>query len=155
MGGQCAEPGIILYDYLGAGEADTAIDISIYPTPGYAVEVLNLHCQSLGDPTLKDSINVYAVGVSAIGEARGSGSALFNLYPVPFRERLYIRSMDKTQETGTVEIYDLTGQRMRTIRFKRETYWDGTDDKGTFLPNSSPLPGAPIVLMQKMPLTAW
>jgi hypothetical protein len=67
-GGGCAEPGIILYDHLEAGEIDTFVKISVWPTPGYAVEVLNLHIQSVAEPPLRDSINVYAVGEASIEE---------------------------------------------------------------------------------------
>lgn len=67
-GGGCAEPGIVLYDYLNIGEIDSFVKISVWPTPGYAVEILNLHVQSVAEPTLLDSINVYAVSEASIEE---------------------------------------------------------------------------------------
>lgn len=75
-GGGCAEPGIILYDYLTVGTIDSFVKISVWPTSGYAVEILNLHIQSVAEPTLRDSINVYAVGEASIKEKNTNIHAL-------------------------------------------------------------------------------
>ena len=60
-GGLCTWPGVIIHEYLGVGEADTLIDIQVYPSQDSGMDVLNLHVQSVFNPGLKDSITVYAV----------------------------------------------------------------------------------------------
>lgn len=60
-GGLCTWPGVIIYEYLDVGEADSLIDIKVFPSPDSGMEVLNLHVQSVFNPSLKDSITVYAV----------------------------------------------------------------------------------------------
>lgn len=60
-GGLCTWPGIIVYEYLDVGGVDSLIDIQVFPTSDSGMEVLNLHVQSVFEPSLVDSITVYAV----------------------------------------------------------------------------------------------
>jgi hypothetical protein len=72
-GGGCAEPGDILFDYLQVGAVDSLVKISVWPTSGYAVEILNLLVRSVAQPALRDSINVYAVSEASIEETEVPG----------------------------------------------------------------------------------
>ncbi len=132
VGGRCAEPGIPLYDYLDSGAVDTTIDVAVYPKPSSATEIINLFCQSIGDPTLKDSINIYVVGVQAVQEKeKDNENIILNLYPVPFKNRLIIGST----QPGQIEIFDVTGKRIKAFEIKKEALWDGTDIFGKTLPS--------------------
>jgi hypothetical protein len=126
--GMCAEPGIILYDYLDVGEFDTTIHVTIYPdTSQPGTEILNLHVASIGDPSLRDSINVYGVVASMIEEdtkMSKSMSHILKAYPNPFRNHLvihyalctkhYAQKDDKVPSpyllVPTIRIYDVTGR---------------------------------------------
>ncbi|KPJ73164.1 hypothetical protein AMJ52_04170 [candidate division TA06 bacterium DG_78] len=59
-GGFCGPPSI-RYVYLDVGEVDTTISIDVFITPDSGMEVINLHVQSVFEPSLMDSITVFAV----------------------------------------------------------------------------------------------
>jgi hypothetical protein len=60
-GGLCTVPGYMIYEYLGVDEMDTTVHVEVYPTQDSGVAIYNLHVQSIFEPTLKDSITVFAV----------------------------------------------------------------------------------------------
>jgi|GEM_PF-878100 len=143
VGDSYAEPGVILYDYLDVAEVDTAIRISVYSTTGIAVEILNLHVQSVGDLILQDSINVYAWGVDAIEEAKKQclDREFLTACPSPFREKTDIRFQILDDSNTKMAIYDITGRLVKDFNLQsaipnvQSTFsWDGTDDYGHRLP---------------------
>ena len=116
-GGGCAEPGIILYDYLNPGEIDSFVKISVWPTPGYAVEILNLHVQSVAEPTLLDSINVYAVGEASI-EEKGTDIHIpqrIRVNPNPLARICTVKYRLYQKSTVQVSILDAYGRVIRQI----------------------------------------
>jgi hypothetical protein len=111
-GGACAEPGIILYDYLEVGAVDSFVKISVWPTPGYAVEILNLHVQSVGEPTLMDSINVYAVGEASIEEKNADIHKPQHIlvYPNPVAKLCAVRYRLYQKTTVRVSLFTAYGR---------------------------------------------
>lgn len=101
-GGQCAEPGIILYDYLTPGAVDTGIDISVYTATGvWGTEIINLKVWSLRNPNLKDSINVYAAMEQGICEGRLTNLPFkFEVHPNPFNKYLMIKFQIPNSNVG-------------------------------------------------------
>ena len=60
--GTCVLPGTIRTGYLDVGESDSiSIHVLVGPSSDSGMEVINMHVQSVFNPSLKDSINVYAV----------------------------------------------------------------------------------------------
>lgn len=144
IGALCAEPGVILYDYLDVGEADSTIKIEVFPTPGFATEILNLHVQSIGNPSLQDSINVYAIGINAIqeNEYQSLRNISLTIYPNPFDRKTDIRySIGHGAESIELTIFDISGRLIKQFpRFTPDALhpthvsWDGTDDQGLAIP---------------------
>lgn len=147
IGALCGEPGDILYDYLDVGEVDSTIKIQVYPAQGLATEILNLHVQSIGNPSLQDSINVYAVGVNGIEEGKqiNLDNPRITVYPNPFSNftdiRYKICDMGYEIKNITLRIYNATGRLVKDLS-RSSTYalhpthilWDGTDDRGVAVP---------------------
>lgn len=153
IGALCAEPGVILYDYLDVGESDSTIKVQVFPTPGSATEILNLYVQSIGNPSLQDSINVYAVGINAIQEYeyRSLRNITVTVNPNPFSSFTDIRyepappggarSGITDNRRTDLKIYDATGRLIKQFpRFTPDVLhpthisWDGTDDRGLAVP---------------------
>jgi hypothetical protein len=111
-GGSCAEPGIILYDYLEVGAIDSFVKISVWPTPGYAIETLNLHIQSVAEPTLMDSINVYAVGEASIEEKNTNihGPRHITIHPNPVTRLCAVRYRLHEKTTVRVSLFTACGR---------------------------------------------
>ncbi len=144
-GGLCAVPGIILYDYLGAGQVDTNIDVTVYPGSNYGIEVLNLKVHSVGDPDLKDSISVIVKKVSAIEDAGESvvSHGQMGAFPNPF-SKLTTVNFDVAQNAERIllNIYNATGGLVKSfsvpssgIGHQASVRWDGTDQSNRSLPN--------------------
>ena len=53
-------------------------------------------------------------------------------YPNPFSLGTWFEIQDETtRETGTIEIYNIKGQKLKTLDLERDgEYWDGTDSQG-------------------------
>jgi hypothetical protein len=159
IGAVCAEPGVILYDYLDVGESDSTIKVQVFPTPGFATEILNLHVQSVGNPSLQDSINVYAVGINAIqeNEHQSLRHITVTVNPNPFSRKTDIRyepappggarpgipkEVDSRQKSVvSMKIYDATGRLIKQFpRFTPDALhpthisWDGSDDRDLAVP---------------------
>ncbi|MGB3341751.1 MAG: T9SS type A sorting domain-containing protein [bacterium] len=119
-GGACAEPGIILYDYLEVGAIDTFVKISVWPTSGYAVEILNLHIQSVAEPTLRDSINVYAVGEASIEEKNANihGPQHITVKPNPVTRVCAVK----------YQLYQKTTVRMSLLTAYGKVVWQTIDE---------------------------
>jgi len=156
VGGLCAPPGVILYDYLLAGEIDTNIDVGVYPGPNYGIEVLNLHVSSVGNPDLKDSINVIVKKELAIEETRKPDTERIRLeaFPNPFLRNLTIKfqvpnpndftPFDSKHQTGqanpksqiSLNIYDTSGRLVKNFSLATcycSVVWDGTDSSGNIM----------------------
>lgn len=143
-GGQCAEPGIILYDYLTPGAVDTGIDISIYTTPNvWGTEVINLKVWSIHNPDLRDSINVYAAMEQGIqGEKLISQPFKFEVQPNPFRDQCLIKLQNPNKSAVrnpkseiSLIIYDISGRVVKSFIpvsgiLNRESciIWSGDDN---------------------------
>ncbi len=143
-GGQCAEPGIILYDYLTPGAVDTGIDISIYTAAGiWGTETVNLLVWSLHNPNLRDSINVYAAMEQAVDEKKTE--ELFNkvnLYPNPFTNHCVIKFQVSNGNIGQgliLAIYDVSGRVVKSFNHLADSpfsqiIWYGDDDNHRKVP---------------------
>ncbi|MEO0126419.1 MAG: T9SS type A sorting domain-containing protein [candidate division WOR-3 bacterium] len=123
-GGQCAEPGIILYDYLTPGAVDTGIDISIYTTPNvWGTEVINLKVWSIHNQNLRDSINVYAAMEQGIhGGKPISQPFKFEVYPNPFSDQCLIKFQNPNKSAFrnpkseiSLIIYDISGRVVKSF----------------------------------------
>ena len=145
--GLCVEPGAIIYDYLDVGEVDTEITVDVYPTADSGMEVLNLHVQSLAAPSLKDSINVYAVyGTSGPSVEEHTGTTYFHpmlqINPNPFSEKTEITySVGRSAKSAKMKIYDVTGRLIKNLALHTPysllptaVSWNGTDNSGQKLP---------------------
>jgi len=157
-GGQCAEPGIILYDYLTPGAVDTGIDISVYTAQNvWGTEKINLLVWSLRNPGLRDSINVYAAMEQGAREDKGREIERVNLEvcPNPFKNRLDIRYEipDKRYKMTSeyisdisfripfnLKIYDASGRLVKQFNDLtnyqfNEIVWSGDDEFGNIVPD--------------------
>ncbi|MBM3315045.1 hypothetical protein FJY71_04285 [candidate division WOR-3 bacterium] len=67
-GFSCAEPGVLLYDTLAVGGADTAIHVTVYTDTTQGAEVVSLRVRSLGEPSLAESIPTHTVVGAGIEE---------------------------------------------------------------------------------------
>jgi len=146
VGGVCVEPGIIMYDSLDAGEMDTSIIVHVYTADSAGTEVVNLRVASMGNPTLRDSINVYVTAPPGIEEnwSKGIQNPILQIYPNPFRQvtDIILQITDKNPgSTVSLKIYDATGRLIKD--FSRTTrsalrptliIWDGRDDSGNTVP---------------------
>jgi hypothetical protein len=145
--GVCVEPGTVLYDYLNVGQADSLIDIIVYPTPGYAVEILNLHVQSIGNPSLKDSINVHATGTNAVEETEKIDDMKIKdpkltICPNPFSKLTNISfGIGYAAKGIEIMIYGATGRLIKNFSIPAvpslllvKVIWDGTDNFGKIIP---------------------
>ncbi len=151
-GGQCAEPGIILYDYLAPGSVDSGIDISVYPASGaWGTEKINLCVWSLNNSNLRDSINVYAAMEQGISEEHHDYGNLKELfaYPNPFRKAVNLKFQIPNTKSQTnpnfqslnskLKIYDATGRLVKkwdyqTKRLSDQIVWSGYDSNGHQVP---------------------
>jgi hypothetical protein len=144
-GGLCAVPGIILYDYLTAGQVDTNIDVTVYPGSNYGVEVLNLKVHSVGNPVLEDSISVIVEKVSAIEEADEINvrHGQMRAFPNPFSQLTTVNfDVAQNAERILLNIYDAVGGLVKSfsmpssvIGHQASVRWDGTDQINRSLPN--------------------
>lgn len=144
--GLCSEPGIPLYDHLAPGLADSAIDIQIFPSLGYGVEKVNLHVQSLNNSSLKDSINVYAIGTNANEEDQATADLKnqnrgWTVSPNPFFRFVKIGFMKKDAvPVSEIVVYDARGRRIKNLITSGrqgqqiQLVWNGTDNDGRQIP---------------------
>jgi hypothetical protein len=150
VGGLCALPGVVLYDYLNAGEVDTTIDVSVFPGSNYGIEVLNLKVNSVGDPNLKDSISLIVQKELAVEEEQKSKFERVRLRtcPNPFTKKIDIRYVKQDiryrTEDFSLRVYDISGRLVRDLTnnlassvLHRATAvsWDGTDYSSRELPS--------------------
>lgn len=145
-GGLCAEPGVILTVALDAGQSDSEIDVQVFFDSGPDTAFLNHHVQSLGNPSLMDSINLYAISEMSVAEQNDFAveNAALSVYPNPFSKLAQIRC--EIQDAGygiqdfSLHIYDVTGRVVKS--FDAMPYapgslhfsWDGTDMNGVAVP---------------------
>ncbi|MGB3480454.1 MAG: T9SS type A sorting domain-containing protein [bacterium] len=141
IGGVCVEPGVITHDTLDAGEIDTSIVVHVYTADSAGTEVVNLRVASIGDPSLRDSINVYVTVQAGIEDYENNTiqSSIIQIYPNPFREKTEIRwqiADDRIQ----LKIYDVTGGLVKNFLLPTaysllpSVLWDACDDLGNTVP---------------------
>ncbi|MCX7994158.1 MAG: T9SS type A sorting domain-containing protein [candidate division WOR-3 bacterium] len=141
-GGQCAEPGIILYSYLTPGAIDSGIDVSIYPATGvWGTEVVNLKVRSVRSPNLRDSITVIAAMEQGVFIYKTKDPIYkFELYPIPFNNYLVIKfRMPDLRLQPSIKIFDSKGQLIKrfdniTSNQSSEIVWRGDDHSGKPVP---------------------
>jgi len=149
IGGVCVEPGVITHDTLDAGEIDTSIVVHVYTADSAGTEVVNLRVASMGNPTLRDSINVYVTAPPGIEEnwSKGIQSPILQIYPNPFSKNLIIRytihDTGFTEENFFLVICDVSGRIVRDLtnnlascilHHASKISWDGHDDSGNTVP---------------------
>jgi hypothetical protein len=140
VGGNCGVPGMILYDHLNAGAADSNIDVQVFLNPNYGIETINLKVNSVGDPGTHDSVNVHVKKEVNIRENRnaimpGAGTIRFEAFPNPFSEFVNIRVSPGIREPAvSLCVLDCTGRQVRDLSNKIPLQgdamitWDGTDN---------------------------
>jgi len=139
------EPGVIMYDTLAAGEIKEDIDIKVYTDTIEGTEIVNLRVASMGDPSLRDSINVYVTVAAGIEEREDKGiqNSMLQVYPNPFSKNLIIRytihDTGFTEENFFLVICDVSGRIVRDLtnnlascilHHASKISWDGTDEHG-------------------------
>ena len=143
-GGMCAEPGVILIVALDAGQTDSLIDVQVFFTSGPDTAFLNHHVQSQGNPSLMDSINLYAISEMSVEEQNDFTvkNAALSVYPNPF-SKLTAISFDvvsRQYAVGSIQIYDVTGRVVKSFGSlpyapsPMQFSWDGTDMHGVTVP---------------------
>ncbi len=83
VGGQCVEPGNLVYDTLPAGVADTAIKVTVYTNTTEGEEVVSLRVRSMGDSALAESIATHTIVGTGIEEGVLLGAPDVHLRVVP------------------------------------------------------------------------
>ncbi|KPJ72851.1 hypothetical protein AMJ52_04955 [candidate division TA06 bacterium DG_78] len=131
------------YDTLAAGEVNASIDMDVNTSDTEGTLIANLRVASLGNPGLRDSINLYTNVGLGIEEGyenlhTQTESPVFHVYPNPFIKNLDINYEIRLQtENVTIQIYDCSGklikQFIQPISVKHVT-WDATDDRGRTVP---------------------
>jgi hypothetical protein len=145
-GGGCGLPGVILYDYLLAGEVDSNIYIEVYPDSHYGTEFLQLYVNSVNNTGLYASINVYVIKATGIEENRkciSTNEIDIRLHPNPFSGLMNIQyDTDQSTESVELRIYDTTGRLIKEFsRFTAAALqptlitWDGRDNAGKEVSN--------------------
>jgi len=148
--GEWANPGTILSEYLGIWGADTAIYVRVDPSTGPGTEKLNLHVQSMTNPDLSDSINIYVISNAAIKEypiALGKKSVL-QVYPNPFTGltdiTFYVSGLRYEGEALSLRIYNSYGGMVKQFENlsneNAEVFhliWHGDDESGSTLPSGT------------------
>ncbi|GAH09684.1 unnamed protein product, partial [marine sediment metagenome] len=101
-------PGVLIYDTLAAGEVNTSIDMDVSTTSTEGTMVVNLRVASMGDPGLRDSINLYTQVGSGIEEEYDiiiakSQFPMLHIYPNPFYKTTKIM-FEFGQENNIVDL---------------------------------------------------
>ncbi len=108
--------------YIGAGQSETAV-FSFAAGNNLDELISNAYMSMVMYPNY--------TGVSAQGELPKEHSILSN-YPNPFNGSTVITASGTGGDNPAVEIYDITGRLVRTVRLDRErkAIWDGKDERG-------------------------
>jgi hypothetical protein len=144
--GEWANPGAILSEYLGIWGADTAIYVRVDPSTGPGTEKLNLHVQSMTNPALSDSINIYVISNAGIKEypiAPGKKPVL-QVYPNPFTGltdiTFHVSGLRYEGEALSLRIYNSYGGMVKKFEnLSNENaevshiIWYGDDESGSTL----------------------
>ena len=135
------DPGVIMYDTLAAGEWTEDIDVKVYTNTTEGTEVVNLRVASMGNPNLRDSINVYVTVAAGIeeNECNETKHPIFQLFPNPFTKEMNIRYQVNVNSDIILKIYDVSGNLIKQLDFvntrqQESVAWDGTDDHGIDAP---------------------
>jgi len=119
VGGQCVEPGNLVYDTLPAGATDTAIKVTVYTNTTEGEEVVSLRARSMGNPALAESAATHTIVGAAVGEsvrpvAPGSG---FRVTPTLVNRQTGASVTFSTpgQTSSRVTLYDAGGRLVQTV----------------------------------------
>lgn len=137
VGGSCGEPGIILYDPMNPGASDSSIHVMFFlnATPG--TEIANLLTWSLANPSLRDSINVYAVLPTGVLEQDADPAACaVSAFPSIADVSCQIAIQDGGLSSRTLHVLNSAGRLVRVLDragAPRWT-WDLRDDRSGLVP---------------------
>lgn len=130
-----------MYDTLAAGEIKEDIDIKVYTNTTEGTGVVNLRVASMGNPNLRDSINVYVTVAAGIEENKCNETEypIFQPSPNPFTKEMNIRYQVNVDSDIILKIYDVSGNLIKQLDFvntrqPEPVAWDGTDDHGLDAP---------------------
>jgi len=132
-----------VYDTLTAGGINENIDVTIYTTATEGTEVVNLRVASMGNPSLRDSINVYVTVQSGVEEKdrfinKEIQDPVLQIYPNPFHNNLCITfSTDCNAKNESLKIYNASGRLVKSFNHLanyqspfNQIIWRGDDDFG-------------------------
>lgn len=117
--GLCVEPGILIYDTLPAGAADTAITVSVYTSTTEGEEVVSLRARSMGNPALAESIATHTIVGTGIEEGvrPGAPGSCFRVTPTLVNRQTGASVLFSTPEQTffSVTLHNTVGQRVQTV----------------------------------------
>lgn len=116
------------------------MDVNTTDTEGTLVS--NLRVASLGNPGLRDSINLYTNVGLGIEEYENINthieSPVLHVYPNPFTKNVAITYEIQLQtENVTIQIYDSSGKLIKQFiqpSSVKHVTWNATDDRGRTVP---------------------
>jgi hypothetical protein len=121
VGGQCVEPGSLVYDTLPAGATDTAIKVTVYTNATEGEEVVSLRARSMGNPALAESVATHTIVGSGIEEPLTpdprSPTPAFKVAPTLVNRRAGASVGFSTREQThlRVTLYDAAGRPVQLI----------------------------------------
>jgi hypothetical protein len=117
--GLCVEPGILIYDTLLAGAADTAIKVSVYTNTTEGEEVVSLRARSMGAPALVESIATHTIVGTGIEEGARPGAPEAGLRVTPTlvnrRAGASVAFSTREQTHFRVTLYDAAGRLVQLV----------------------------------------
>ncbi|MDP8221377.1 MAG: T9SS type A sorting domain-containing protein, partial [Candidatus Stygibacter frigidus] len=122
-----AEGLLICDEYAGQGLLDVNTS-----EPGKNI-VLWEDSRNVGFSSSHKSIYAQKIDLTVLGEDDNEviSPVIINNYPNPFKEGTWFKVQEPGfRETGTIEIFNIKGQKLRTLDLEREiSFWDGTNEK--------------------------
>lgn len=119
VGGQCVEPGNLVYDTLPAGVADTAIKVTVYTNMTEGEEVVSLRARSMGDSSLAESVATYTIVGTGVEEGvrPGAPGPCFRVTPTLVNRQTGASVLFSTRERTSfrVTLHDAAGRRVQTV----------------------------------------
>ena len=119
VGGQCVEPGNLVYDTLPAGVADTAIKVTVYTDMTEGEEVVSLRVRSMGNPALAESIATHTIVGTGIEERAYLDAPASRLMVMPTlvtrQTGASVVFSTREQTFFSVTLHNAVGQRVQTV----------------------------------------
>jgi hypothetical protein len=119
VGGQCVEPGNLVYDTLPAGATDTAIKVTVYTNATEGEEVVSLRARSMGNPALAESVTTHTIVGSGIEEGvrPDAPEACFFVAPTLVNRQAGASVVFSTREQThfRVTLYDAAGRLVQLV----------------------------------------